>query len=301
MKNALIATDCTGEIFKGNFDEAPFYSVYNRDNFLKRISNKNLSGIDLSQYILMGTKVSDKYREELVKSGVDSIVLDFKNLNSARAFYLDFLEKVEVFEKYSSEYEFWFEENKFVYLSEIEALKMVVPSEGKGLEVGVGSGRFAKPLGILYGVEPSDKMAQIARDRGIKVYKGLAEDLPFRDSEFDFVLLAVTICFVNDPERSLLEAKRVLKKGSKLIVAIVDKESELGKLYLERQSKSVFYKNARFFSSEEVIELFNKIGIRFLGAVQVLFEVNIKDLNYVQKPEPGYGRGAFVVLTGEKV
>ncbi|PMP85671.1 MAG: SAM-dependent methyltransferase [Thermodesulfobium narugense] len=249
----------------------------------------------------MGTNISEKYREELLKSDVDSIILDFKNLNSAKVFYLDFFKKVEIFERYSSEYEFWFEENKFVYLSEIEALKMLVPSEGKGLEVGVGSGRFAKPLGILFGVEPSDKMIQIARNKGINVYKGLAEDLPFYDNKFDFVLLAVTICFVNDPERSLLEAKRVLKKGSRLIVAIVDKESELGKLYLNRQSNSVFYKNARFFSSEEIIDLFNKIDIRFLGAVQVLFGVDIKDLSYVQEPEPGYGKGAFVVLAGEKL
>ena len=144
-------------------------------------------------------------------------------------------------------------------------------------------------------------MAQIARDRGINVYKGLAEDLPFPDEEFDFVLLAVTICFVNDPEKSLSEAKRVLKNGSRLIVAIVDKESELGRLYLDRQSNSVFYKNARFFSSEEVIELFNKIGIRFAGAIQVLFDRSVNDLDYVQKPESGYGRGAFVVIVGEKV
>ncbi len=301
MKYALIATDYTGEIFKGNFEEAPFYLIFDNDKFLEKIPGESLSNIDLSEYILIGSKISDEYKDKLIKLNVDSIISDFENLYSAKAFYLDFLKKVEVFEKYSSEYESWFEENKFVYLSEIEALKMAAPSEGKGLEVGVGSGRFAKPLGISFGVEPSDKMAQIARDRGINVYKGLAEDLPFPDEEFDFVLLAVTICFVNDPEKSLSEAKRVLKNGSRLIVAIVDKESELGRLYLDRQSNSVFYKNARFFSSEEVIELFNKIGIRFAGAIQVLFDRSVNDLDYVQKPESGYGRGAFVVIVGEKV
>ncbi len=301
MKYALIATDYTGEIFKGNFEEAPFYLIFDNDKFLEKIPGESLSNIDLSEYILIGSKISDEYKDKLIKLNVDSIISDFENLYSAKAFYLDFLKKVEVFEKYSSEYESWFEENKFVYLSEIEALKMAAPSEGKGHEVGVGSGRFAKPLGISFGVEPSDKMAQIARDRGINVYKGLAEDLPFPDEEFDFVLLAVTICFVNDPEKSLSEAKRVLKNGSRLIVAIVDKESELGRLYLDRQSNSVFYKNARFFSSEEVIELFNKIGIRFAGAIQVLFDRSVNDLDYVQKPESGYGRGAFVVIVGEKV
>jgi ubiquinone/menaquinone biosynthesis C-methylase UbiE len=301
MRFALIATGYNDDIFKGNFEEAPFYSIFDNDKFLKKISNESLCNIDLSKYILIGSKISDEYREKLVIQNVDSIISDFETLNSAKSFYLDFLKKVEVFEKYSSEYESWFEENKFVYLSEVEALKMAVPSVGKGLEVGVGSGRFAKPLGILFGVEPSDRMAQIARDRGINVYKGLAEDLPFQDEEFDFVLLAVTLCFVNDPEKSLSEAKRVLKNGSRLIVAIVDKESELGRLYLERQSNSVFYKNARFFSSEEVVELFNKIGIQFVESFQVLFDRDIKNLNYIQKPEPGFGIGAFVVLIGEKV
>jgi len=301
MRFALIATGYNDYIFKGNFEEAPFYSIFDNDKFVKKISKESLSDIDLSKYILIGSKISDEYRKKLVIQNVDSIISDFECLNSAKSFYLDFLKKVEVFEKYSSEYESWFEENKFVYLSEVEALKMAVPSVGKGLEVGVGSGRFAKPLGILFGVEPSDRMAQIARDRGINVYKGLAEDLPFQDEEFDFVLLAVTICFVNDSEKSLSEAKRVLKNGSRLIVAIVDKESELGRLYLERQSNSVFYKNARFFSSEEVVELFNKIGIQFVESFQVLFDRDIKNLNYIQKPEPGFGIGAFVVLIGEKV
>jgi ubiquinone/menaquinone biosynthesis C-methylase UbiE len=301
MRFALIATGYNDDIFKGNFEEAPFYSIFDNDKFVKKISKESLSDIDLSKYILIGSKISVEYRKKLVIQNVDSIISDFECLNSAKSFYLDFLKKVEVFEKYSSEYESWFEENKFVYLSEVEALKMAVPSVGKGLEVGVGSGRFAKPLGILFGVEPSDRMAQIARDRGINVYKGLAEDLPFQDEEFDFVLLAVTICFVNDPEKSLSEAKRVLKNGSRLIVAIVDKESELGRLYLERQSNSVFYKNARFFSSDEVVELFNKIGIQFVGSFQVLFDRDIKNLNYIQKPEHGFGIGAFVVLIGEKV
>jgi len=58
-----------------------------------------------------------------------------------------------VFDTYTEEYEEWFERHKFAYLSEIEALKKVIPA-GKGLEVGVGTGRFAKPLGIDTGIDP---------------------------------------------------------------------------------------------------------------------------------------------------
>ena len=40
------------------------------------------------------------------------------------------------------------------------------------VEIGVGTGRFAFPLGIRSGLEPLAKMATIARDRGISVVEG---------------------------------------------------------------------------------------------------------------------------------
>jgi len=67
----------------------------------------------------------------------------------------------DIFNKYTQEYEEWFEKNKFAYLSEIEALKKVIP-KGKGLEIGVGTGRFAKPLKIDVGIDPSENMLKIA-------------------------------------------------------------------------------------------------------------------------------------------
>lgn len=95
----------------------------------------------------------------------------------------------------------------------------------------MGTGRFAVPLGIRIGVEPAKAMADIAQKRGIEVYKAKAEKLPFDDSSFDFVLIVVTICFVQDPVQALREAKRVLKPGGYIIIGMIDKESFLGKLY----------------------------------------------------------------------
>jgi len=73
------------------------------------------------------------------------------------------------FDVYSEEYDRWYERNKFAYLSEIEALKKVVPKKGKGLEIGVGTGRFAHALGVSVGIDPSENMLQIARKRKIKI------------------------------------------------------------------------------------------------------------------------------------
>src|SRR5512138_1468145 len=51
-------------------------------------------------------------------------------------------------------YEAWFTENPFAYVSELHAVRALLP-QGSGLEIGVGTGRFAAPLGIRKGIEPS--------------------------------------------------------------------------------------------------------------------------------------------------
>ncbi|MHC1635338.1 MAG: class I SAM-dependent methyltransferase [Candidatus Methanospirareceae archaeon] len=91
------------------------------------------------------------------------------------------MNSIEIFERYAQEYDEWFDANRFAYESEIQALKKFIPKDSKGLEVGVGTGRFAVPLGVRVGVEPAKAMADIARKRGIEVYEAKAEELPFDD------------------------------------------------------------------------------------------------------------------------
>jgi len=155
--------------------------------------------------------------------------------------------KVEPFEEYTSQYEDWFERNKFLYESELAAIREQLPERGKGIEIGVGSGRFAAPLGIRLGIEPSHKMRELAQKRGIKVIEGVAEKLPFRDSQFEFALMVTTVCFVDDIQTSFQEAYRVLKPGGYLIIGFIDKESSIGKSYQQRKKKSIFYRIATFY------------------------------------------------------
>jgi hypothetical protein len=59
-----------------------------------------------------------------------------------------------IFEESAQEYDEWYAQNEFAYLSELAAIKAFMPTEGHGLEIGVGTGRFAAALGIKVGVEP---------------------------------------------------------------------------------------------------------------------------------------------------
>jgi len=161
------------------------------------------------------------------------------------------IKRVEPFEKHAKEYDVWFDENELVYLSELEAVKSMLPDSGTGIEIGVGTGRFAAPLGIKLGLEPSKSMASLARKRGIEVVEGMAESLPFEDSSFDFVLMVTVICFLNDVGKALSEAYRVLKPGGSIIIAFIDKNSTIGKMYEQRKNEDVFYKEATFYSVEE--------------------------------------------------
>lgn len=147
-----------------------------------------------------------------------------------------------------------------MYQSELKAVKHFIPQNRKGLEIGIGSGRFARPLGIKTGIEPSKKMRELARNRGLEVYDGVAESLPFADMSYDFTLMVTTICFLDNVKKSFQEVKRVLKKDGIFIIGFIDKESPLGQKYLKNKDKNVFYKNAIFYSAREVLSLLQNSG-----------------------------------------
>ena len=89
------------------------------------------------------------------------------------------------------------------------ASKKFFPRRGKGLEIGVGTGKFALPLGIKVGVEPARAMAVIARQKGIEVHEAVAENLPFENGTFDFVLMVTVLCFLHNPKTAIEEIARV--------------------------------------------------------------------------------------------
>jgi SAM-dependent methyltransferase len=128
---------------------------------------------------------------------------------------------IEAFEQYPSEYDAWFERNPAAYGAELRAIRAALPASGSGLEIGVGTGRFAAPLGIRGGIDPSPAMAAIARARGVEVTIAKAEQLPFAAEKFDYALMVTTICFVDDLGAAFREAARVLKPGGGLVVGLL--------------------------------------------------------------------------------
>jgi len=207
--------------------------------------------------------------------------------------------RTKPFEEHAVEYEDWFERNRFAYESELQAVKSQLPQRGKGLEIGVGSGRFAAPLGIKIGVEPARNMREIAHKRGIQAIYGIAEALPFEENQFDFALMVTTICFLDDVEAALGEAWRVIKDHGSLIIGFIDKNSPLGKLYLKHRNESAFYRIATFYSVDEVINHLNRAGFRDFSFSQTIFHP-LKEIEGVEPVKSGYGEGSFVVVRARK-
>ncbi|HAU3858691.1 TPA: methyltransferase domain-containing protein, partial [Legionella pneumophila] len=181
------------------------------------------------------------------------------------------IESVKVFNQMAEDYDRWFDIHPAVFQSELDALKKVVPESGEGLDVGVGSGRFAAALGIKTGVEPSIALGNMARSRGIHVYEGVGEALPFQDQQFDFILLNTVLCYLDLPLTALLEAKRVLKPNGTLIIGMIDKNSMLGRHYEAIKQDNPFYCHAHFYSVNEVLELLHEINFKEENLYQTLF------------------------------
>jgi len=103
--------------------------------------------------------------------------------------------------------------------------QLVASARGRVLEIGAGTGLNFEhyPQGIeLIALEPDAIMlkraAERARDRGITLVEGTAEELPFPDNHFDSVVLSLVLCTVENPTEALREIRRVLRPGGKVFV-----------------------------------------------------------------------------------
>jgi ubiquinone/menaquinone biosynthesis C-methylase UbiE len=179
--------------------------------------------------------------------------------------------KITAFDRYPEVYDRWFDEHPHTYQAEVQALERFVPWKGFGLEVGVGTARFAAPLHIEVGIDPSPNMALIARERGVSVAIGVAEDLPFCDGSFDFVTMVTAICFFDDISDAFAEAFRVARSGAPLIIGMIDRDGLLGRQYQADKDKSLFFSHARFYTVPEVINRLEEEGFQRHEVVQTVF------------------------------
>lgn len=169
------------------------------------------------------------------------------------------------FDSCAEDYDRWFDntEGTILFKTELAAVRSVLREvPGPYLEIGVGTGRFARELGIQYGIDPAMRMLRIAEARGVEVQQATGEFLPFGENIFGGIFILFTLCFVQNPEQVIREAQRVLRKNGGLIIGMLNRESPWGRLYAKKKEEGhPIYQHAHFFSVPEVSDLIRKSGL----------------------------------------
>jgi ubiquinone/menaquinone biosynthesis C-methylase UbiE len=104
------------------------------------------------------------------------------------------------------------------------------PGEGRRvLDVGCGAANMAHHLehyGHVIGADNNPRPLTIARQRGMEVYQGSADALPFGDDSFDLVAMLDVVEHIPAHDRVVAECRRVLRRpapgpgGGKLLVTV---------------------------------------------------------------------------------
>jgi ubiquinone/menaquinone biosynthesis C-methylase UbiE len=105
------------------------------------------------------------------------------------------------------------------YVDHVDRVKRWI-KEKKVLDVGAGDGLITHVLGAE-GIDNDQTAVLLARKKGANVILGDAYQLPYKDNEFEAVFLGDTLEHLDNPERALQEARRVLSKH--LYIAIPQK------------------------------------------------------------------------------
>ena len=109
------------------------------------------------------------------------------------------------------------------FLGTIQTELKTQNSELKILDVGCGTGANLEMLanfGESEGVDVSDDALEFCRAKGLKVHKGLAEELPFEDESFDVVTALDVVEHLDDDIGGLKEMNRVMKKSGRALIFV---------------------------------------------------------------------------------
>ncbi|MBI3032383.1 methyltransferase domain-containing protein [Candidatus Woesearchaeota archaeon] len=94
------------------------------------------------------------------------------------------------------------------------------------LDIGCGP-YYADWQGIVIGLDPSKELLKQAAQKGIKTIVGVAEQLPFKDRSFDYVISVTAAQNFTDVDKAFSEIKRTSKKAVITFLKGTQKEEEI--------------------------------------------------------------------------
>ena len=178
------------------------------------------------------------------------------------------------FHDHAEEYDSWFEDS-LVYEIEVTALKSLhAQMDDPKMEIGVGPGRFARNLGVGFGIDPAWAPLTLASERVIKCCQAFGEQLPVKDRRIGAIYVLFTLCFVADPQKILRECSRVLKKDGCLIIGMIPSESAWGRTLADKKKAGHdLYRYATFYTIETLCKWLAKANMRIMECRSTLYQV----------------------------
>lgn len=146
-------------------------------------------------------------------------------------------------------------------------------------------------------MEPSEKMAAEAMEKGIDVLNGVAEKIPVKDGSYQFVLMVTVDCFLGDVLTAFSEVRRILINNGIFIIAFLGKATPLGELYEQNKHQHKSYQHANFHTSAEIDSLLKTAGLEVVDKRQTIYSLE----NMLQEIKYGVGEGVFAVLKAKKI
>lgn len=159
----------------------------------------------------------------------------------------------------------------------------------KLLDIGCGTGNVLMRINMnedlsLYGLDISEKMIETAKKNlgnKAELKVGDSEYLPWEDNSFDVIVCNASFHHYPDPEKVLLEMKRVLKKNGTLIIG-----DPTGPIIV-RQILNLLFKvsnngDYRAYSKKEIESLLIKCGLEPFNFKKInwkSFAINAKIIN----------------------
>jgi ubiquinone/menaquinone biosynthesis C-methylase UbiE len=222
-----------------------------------------------------------------------------------------------IFDNLAPDYDSWSftDAGKIVYQLELNALLQALKLEKdcQILDIGVGTGIFSAELvkrgAIVVGIDPSEEMLSIAKQRGInEIVKGNGENLPFADEQFDIVLAFTSLEFSPNPQRFVSEMYRVCKPQGQIVVAVLTKWSMYGiARSISRLFRKSIFRHTKFYTYSSLNKLLNPYvsNINYLSTVFINPKPPKFILKQVKKIEK-FGQkffnknGALLMMWGEK-
>ena len=142
------------------------------------------------------------------------------------------------------------------------------PTGGKLLDIGCGPGRFLQALQLtqphwqLLGVEPDPQAAHMAQQQGLQIINSTIEQARVEQGVWDAITLWNVIEHLSDPVAMLQEARRLLRPGGMLYMAVPLRDSWDARLFGRYWTGWELPRHFTLFDKATLIQLLDKAGFK---------------------------------------